>query len=710
MNRLHDLQNQIARANQIYTYGGDSGIDDAVYDALKNELRKLNPSDPLLTAVGAPVPLDSQLQKVRHRHPMGSLNNVTNEEEFLKFHERMLKLGSWQEDEVPRYHLSYKMDGFSMAAFYEDGMLVKAVTRGDGEVGEDITANALRFQGLPAFIRYQDKDKRLRAADGVIGAATQYQTFTGSVRGEVMLDDEAWKRLDPDQQSNPRNLGNGIGRRKDGTDTENLKFYAFRLYNAAGAPLDLFEYNNDDGHPIQTESGMMSSLALLGFNPVTHWSQLDHTEVLKIYKAMQNDGVSGKELVSALGQSPSRDGLPYEIDGLVVKTESILLQEKLGIVSNCPVAQTAFKFPPRGAISQVQSVEISVGHTGNIIPTANLKPVKIGGVMVSRALLCNWDEIKRLDVAVGDLVNVVRRGDVIPKIVEVKLRPANRVAIAEPTTCPSCAQALVRRVGVDGSSSVMQCCVNFDCPAKQLGKIMTWIKKLDIQGLGDVFVEKLFKLEVKNPREPNRRVFLDDVSRLYECWTPEARKILAGVLGESRANKVVEQIEKKRRLTLSQFLGSLGIEGLGRRRVKIVQEKCPKEFDTLEDWTSGKLITMAEAAGLPESAKRIQAHINYTVPLMARLKQAGVEIVAEDAPPVKKEGAMTFCITGTLSQPKDHFHSLMVAKGHTFVTSYKKGIDYLVAADPQSGSIKLQKAAKDGVKVISEAELLELLG
>ena len=283
----------------------------------------------------------------------------------------------------------------------------------------------------------------------------------------------------------------------------------------------------------------------------------------------------------------------------------------------------------------------------------------------------------------------------------IKLEPAH--PIPKPTRCPACDHPVAQRQNIDGESGVMLCCSNANCPARQIGKIKTWIKKLDIQGLGDVFIEKLCVIE-----KPNR--VLSSAADLYRfAQFPWRHHILVHVLGESRAAKVENQIAEKRELTLPQFLGSLGIDGLGRRRVAIVQGKCPGQFDTLGDWTSGKLVAMAEAAGLPRAAKNIYEQIRANTTLIDDLLDVGVTIKSATPVAPKKANAMTICITGKLTEGKAYYYDLAQKAGHQTTDTFNKEVTHLVAADPKSGSAKLVKAAKLGVKVISERELLDLL-
>ena len=686
MTRLIELQNLISRNNQLYFYGGNP-VPDHVYDGWKTELRTLSPEHPLLTEVGAPIPADNAGKEVRHRHPMGSLDNSSNPEQFSDWaagHQAKMPEG-----EEMLFNLSFKADGCSVALFYKDGYLICAATRGDGITGEDITANAVRMKGVPYFVpNYPTQTKRGNLGGDAFG-------FTGSVRGEVVLSNEEWKALDPEELSNPRNLGNGIARRQSGEESERLEFLAFRLFNASGTPVDnsllqLGDYNYD------SESGMLETARLMGFTPVPHISGCTAKEVLEIYQLMQ-----GVPVIREAGSRPCpwlvRDKLPFEIDGLVVKCEPLIYQTKWDAEGRNPVTMTAFKFPARGASTDLLDVEVSVGHTGAIIPTAKLKPVKIGGVTVSSALLCNWQEIERLGICIGDRVAVSRRGDVIPKVEGVAEQGVDRKPIPEPAHCPSCGGKTGRKNG-----GAVTYCLSRHCPAQALGKVTTWIKKLDIQGLGDVYIEALVKAGALTTPA--------DLYKLERLPLTDWMYVGSPVLGESRARAILAEIDKKRKITLNQFLGSLGIEGLGRRRVQIVRQKDPGQFDTLEDWLGIKLAQRANEVGLPGTAADITARLMAAKPLIRDLLSAGVEIVEEQIMnEPQSTGGKVYCLTGKFPQPKAYYHEKITAAGHSHTDTYKKGISALVSANPEIESSKLKKARKEGVRVISAEQLLEEL-
>ena len=647
--RLSELRRLIDAADDAYYTHGSATIEDALYDAWKDELARLDPSDPRLKRVGARTQ-GTLLQKREHTIPMGSLSKATNLGEFQKW---VKGIGAANK----RLHASYKMDGGSFSFEFQNGRLVTAISRGDGLVGEDVTANALKFRGLPAQCRIGDKP------------------FTGFTRGEVILTTEDWsEQVDPDALSNPRNCCVGIARRKNGRQCELLQVFAFRIFDS-------------DGHPLHaTETEQTQLMREMGFNCAPTFTGTPE-QVWQWYLKIQAE----------------RATLPYWIDGIVVKLDNIAEQLALGESDQRPKGQVALKFEAEGAVSCIRGVTISVGHTGAIVPTAAFDPVQIGGTTVTNATLCNWENIRQLNVGIGDKVRVIKAGDIIPRIMEVVEKARDSSSISEPKSCPSCAGEVRRRSNVSGDESTVLYCFNPECPAKLAGKINRFLSSLDILGIGENLVQTLIKdLGVKDSA---------DLYTLRQRRNQLASLKLNGAvrLGEKRADKFLAEVEKRRRLTLKQLLGSLGIFGLGKRRVTLIQQAVPGEFDTLADWLTDKLIRLAELAGVPNIGRRLQEELLAQKPLIQKFLDAGVEIISDGPTPAAKAGALRFCITGSLSQPKSHFEKLIRAKGHDYTDTFSKEVTHLVAADPGSGSSKLQKARKMNIPVISEQELLALL-
>jgi DNA ligase (NAD+) len=654
-NHIEELANKIRNADLAYYNTGETLLEDAAYDALKDELQRLAPDHELLKTVGAAPP--EMLAKVPHSIPMGSLDKAMNKDEFT----------AWIENKGLQHQLltaSLKMDGGSLSLEYKNGRLARAVTRGDGLVGEDITANAQQFKNCPQT-----------------GVKIEGKPFTGFVRAEIILLTEDWKKIDPDLVSNPRNRGNGIARRKDGEQASLLNIYAFRAH---------FE----DGSTIAaSEADMLAALTKAGF-AVAPWHRGNANDAWNFYKENQL----------------ARPTLPYWIDGVVVKLDDIPTQTALGEHDQRPKGQIALKFPAEGAPTVLRSVELTVGHTGTIIPTGKFDPVQLGGTTVSSALLCNWEIIRALDIALGDTITVYKAGDIIPKIKEVTQRTANRIPIDQPATCPICGGPAGHKKNVHGEASTMLYCLNDDCPAKLSGKIDRYIRSLNILGIGDEVLDALCKQDETNPNP-----LLRSPAGLY--LLKNYQKQLAGILmggktrlGEKRAKKILDEIEAKRELTLAEFLGSLGIEGLGKRRVALIQEAVPGQLDTLDDWLAGKLGNpeLAERAGVPNIGPILNEALIGKKHLIAEFLTNGVTIKTTQKQNIRTD-AKSFCFTGASSVPRKELQALVRSKGHIVKDDVSAGLTYLVLADPNSTSSKAVKARKLGTQCISETEFRDIM-
>ena len=707
------LRDRILRAKHAYYCSASPIMSDAEYDALEDQLRALAPDDPVLALVGSPVPPDSILSKARHAIPMGSQSKVNSEAEFR----------TWaQKAEGGLLHASLKGDGASAAAYYENGLLRRVISRGDGEVGEDISANALRFKGLPAW-----------AGCGAVG-------FSGAVRFEVILSVADWTAIDPGRSKNPRNAGNGIMGRKNGEQSEYLSAYAFDLEEIVdGAPRSFV-----------SEADKARRLESLGFMLMPQKLCQDVEEAVRYYRTVVSE----------------REQLPFWIDGVVFKIDNLAVQQRLGQIGGRPKGQVAWKFDSSGAETELIGVVISGGHTGAIIPTGQLRPVDIGGTTVSSVSLVNFDEISRLDIAIGDTVWVIKANDIIPKIVRVSTRPAHRQPIQLPSRCPFCAGAVGWRINSSGEEGAVLECKNAACPKKSTGKIDRWISSLDILGIGDVVLAALrSQLQIEDAA---------DLYRLRENFSALAAISLHAErdlrLGEKRARSILEAIEAKRHLSLSQFLGSLGIEHLGQRRVELMCASAKGELGTLDDWRAGKLRDprVAEAAGVPNMAQRIQDDIDAMAPLIDKMLAHGVRIISSDAARASGnaasasgdatsasgdaasasgdatsasgdaaidgtrgaadgstadtdakveggrpdgDGRRTICISGKLpsGRKKSDYAVPLKSAGYLLVDEVRQGLDILVLADPDSTSAKAQKAIKLGIRIIGERQLEELI-
>jgi len=656
MSKIAQLRNDILKAKQAYYYGSEPLFTDREYDALEDELRQLAPDDPVLKLVGAPVPPDSMLTKASHRIPMGSQSKVNSIAEFKTWHEK---------SGYAVVHGSIKGDGASAAAYYENGLLKQCISRGDGSVGEDITANALKFKGLPAYVSDGDRP------------------FNGAVRIEVILTVADWGVVDPARSKNPRNAGTSIMGRKNGQQSELLTAFAFDL--------------DEQGREFATESEKTDRLAELGFSVIQHQACHTTDEAISFFQRIC-DG---------------RDVLPIWIDGVVLKVNEIAAQRAMGSTSGRPKGQVAWKFDSVGAETTLLGVNVSGGHTGALIPNAELEPVEIGGTTVKSASLANYEEVERLGLAVGDRVWVIKANDIIPKVVRVAEQGVNRQPILPPTQCPFCGGSVGRRKNTGGDEGVIIECQNEDCPKKSHGKIKRWITSVDIQGIGDsVRMALVEQLELEDAADlyllRNKK---DALAALIINQEKDLR------LGEKRAATILEGVEARRELTLSEFLGSLGIDRLGKRRVELMSQAAPGELDTLEHWRSGKLrdLAFAERAGVPNTGVAIQDGLDAMGGLIERMLAAGVivrNIVAAVAA-VSSTGAAlkTVCITGKLpsGKKKSDYAAPLEAAGYRLVDAVEAGLDFLVLAEPNSTSSKAQKARKLNVALISEEELERML-
>jgi DNA ligase (NAD+) len=658
---IQQLRDLILKAKHAYYYSGEPIMSDAEYDALEDQLRQLAPDDPVLALVGSPIPADTILTKARHSIPMGSQSKVNSEAEFIAWALR---------SEGCAIHASLKGDGASAAAYYQRGRLVQAISRGDGTIGEDITANAMRFKGLPAWVGIGE------------------QGFTGAVRFEVILTVEEWTAIDPSRSKNPRNAGNGIMGRKNGHQSDRLTAYAF----------DIDEMVQGQSYRFATEAEKAQRLADLGFNLIPQRLCSDAEQAIAYFREI----------------TEQRETLPFWIDGVVLKMNELGLQERMGVTSGRPKGQVAWKFDSSGAETVLTGVVISGGHTGAIVPTGQLLPVDIGGTTVSSVSLVNFDEIARLDLAVGDSVWVIKANDIIPKVVRVTHRPEHRQPILVPNACPFCGGEVGRRINTGGDEGVILDCRNAACSKKSSGKINRWISSLDILGIGDVVLESMLdQLQIEDAAD--LYTLKGRYNELANLVTHAERDLK---LGEKRATSILEAIEAKRILTLSQFLGSLGLEHLGKRRVEIMIRAAQGELDTLDDWRSGKLRDprVADLAGAPNIASPIQDGIDAMALIIDKMLVNGVEILPpqEDlhgSGESEESKRQTVCISGKLpsGKKKSDYQVQLLAAGYELVDDVSKDLSYLVLADATSTSSKAVKARKIGVPVISEDELAGLL-
>ena len=677
MDRKKILQDSIDRISRVYYYTGKAVLSDDQFDAILNELKGIDPNDPRVTRVGAPIPENTARKEVKHRARQNSLEKVETEADLRVWYE---KHGS------KPLTVELKADGATIIAYYVDGVLDVAVTRGGDEgIGLDTTQNAMKFKGLPKVI----KNKK-----------GEHVNFTGAVRGEAILTYEDYKKLDPTMSGNSRNIGTGIINRDSGEDSELITFLAFNYEVLDGITL---HFDQEDGKLMmaQCEINKLTILHNWGFETMLH----RHCPTL-------DDAIAYWHETDALRKE---DKLSHKIDGIVFKIDDCEYAKQVGFSSGRPVAERVLKFEAPGAITKVIGLTPTVGHTGVQKPTAQLEMVVIDNTEVRSAQLNNWEIITALDIAIGDTVLVRKAKDIIPEIVEVLERPADRVPIPEPTKCYVCGGPAGRVENVGGGISAQTYCLNDDCSAKSIRKIESWCNKNRILGIG--------------PGVLNGMVEKFDMVSPADLYRLEAESLAGiengnGILGISNATKIVANIQGTRKMTLNNFLGSLGIPHLGRRMVAITREKVPGELDTLDDWRSGKIQKID--CGMPNICDPIMEAIGKLAPVIEDLLTF-IEITedaSEKAAPAAIGEAlkgMTFVFTGKIMTDnpetgkryvRKELETKVLLNGGMVDDKIKKSDSsqyVLVQADPESKSSKTVDAKAKGAKIISESQFWEMI-
>ena len=662
--RAAELREQLHRHAYQYYVLDDPLIPDAEYDRMMRELQALEAEYPDLRTPDSPTrrvggkPLDA-FEQVIHRVPMLSLDNALDEEEFRHFDRRVRERLAC--DGPVDYTAEPKLDGLAISLRYQDGVLVQAGTRGDGVHGENVTANVRTIAAIPLRLFGEGYPELLE------------------VRGEIFMPRQGFEALNKrvlkeggKPFANPRNAAAGSLRQLDPKIT-------------AQRPLSFYSYGWGEMSVERLADGYRDSLRRLA-----GWG---------VPVSPEMRAVSGVDACLAYFADigARRDALPYEIDGVVVKVDSLDAQDRLGFVSRAPRWAIAWKFPPREELTVVEAVEFQVGRTGAVTPVARLKPVEVGGVTVSNATLHNIGEVWRKDVRVGDTVFVRRAGDVIPEIVRVVLerRPPGTRPVALPKTCPVCGSDVILPEG----EAIARCTGGLYCPAQRKEALIHFAsrKAMDIDGLGEKLIDQLVeKGLVHNPADLYR-LTLEQLSGLERMGEKSARNLLAA-------------LEKSKSTTLDRFLYALGIREVGEATAK----GLARQFGSLE------AIEQADEEALqqtPDIGPIVAAHIvaffrqRHNREIIERLTgEAGIhwpDIEVADTESLPLAGK-TFVITGKLSQPREHFKALLEAAGARVSGSVSKKTDYLLAGE-DAGS-KLVKAQTLGVTVIREEALPALLG
>lgn len=656
------LREKLRHHEYRYHVLDDPEISDAEYDRLLQKLKKLEAEHPELVTPDSPTqrvgatPREG-FQTVRHKTPMVSLDNAFSFEDLEAFDRRVRELTGREKIE---YVCEHKFDGLSLSLLYEKGKLVRAVTRGDGTTGEDVTPNVKTIRSIPLSI-----DAALLKKAGLQG--------TFEVRGEALMTRKAFEELNEQQEeqggkrfANARNAAAGAVRMLDPsiTASRRLDFFAYYLLV-------------DGRVPKKRHSEVLEALATLHFRASEGWELCNGIEQVEKYVNRWES---------------KREKLPYEIDGIVIKVDEIAMQNELGFTSKAPRWAIAYKYPAHQETTVVNEIKVQVGRTGVLTPVAYLEPVQVGGVTVSRSTLHNMDEIERLGLHAGDTVLVERAGEVIPHVVKVVKHGKEERRFHMPEKCPECGTRIHH---VEGE--VAYRCVNVSCPARRRESLLHFAGRhaMNIDGLGDKLVDQLVE-----------KGLVKDAADLYKLRLED----LAGLerMAEKSAQNLLDEIAASKKNSLARLIYALGIRFVGERTAQLLADHFGS-MDELAKATEEQLKDVTEVG--PKVAEGILEFFSESAnrKLIERLRAAGVNMKSErQAPKSSKFAGKTFVFTGTLAnRTREEAEALVASHGGKPGGSVSKKTSYVVVgSDPGS---KFDKAKSLGVPILDEAQFDKLV-
>ncbi len=664
--RIEKLREKINDLNYKYFVLDQSEVDESVRDSLKRELIELESEFPQYITPDSPTQrvgsvLSGKFKKVPHKYQKKSLSDVFGYEEIREWHKRIRKMVP----EEMEFVCELKIDGLNISVQYEKGIFVRALTRGDGKTGENVTHTVKTIQSVPLKLN---------------------EELDIEVSGEVFLPKKSFIRLNEEQEkkgaalfANPRNAAAGTIRQLDPKI-------------ASGRNLDMFFYHlnvEGDKQYAKTQEGALKTLRKLGL------------KICEYYKKVS----SIDEIVSFCEDwGKHRDSLPFEIDGIVIKVNDLDQQKRLGFTAKAPRYAIAYKFPAQEVSSRIMNIILQVGRTGAITPVAVMKPTLVAGSVVSRATLHNEDEIKKKDIRIGDTVIIRKAGDVIPEVVEVikDLRQGTERKFEFPSECPMCGSPIERKKGM-----AAYYCTNKKCYAVEREKISHFVSKkgFNIDGLGEKVVTQL--MEGGLIRDPADIFFLQ----------PEEVMGLS-LFQEKRTKKLFKSVEESKKIDLDRFLFALGIRYLGEQS-SFDFAKFLKQIDDFRESADIKTLAGTVRDFSPVRIKNIDGvgekmgaaiydwfHDESNIEYLDKLQRAGVELILKEEGGDELEGK-NFVLTGTLeSMTRDQAKGLIKSKGGKVTSSVTKETDFLVAG--ASAGSKLKKAKELGVKIIEEEDFKKL--
>ena len=652
--RAEELRVIIEKNNRLYYDQDAPELEDFEYDALNRELKQIEAEYPELVTASSPTQhvggtASSKFSKVTPAVKMESLQDAFSFDELREFDTRVREAGI-----RPEYVVEAKIDGLSVSLEYRMGQLVRGSTRGDGDVGEDVTANLRTVRSIPLKIK------------------TPLPFL--EVRGEVYMPKSVFASLVTRQEldgekpfKNPRNAAAGSLRQKDSKVT-------------AGRGLDIFVFNVQqiEGAQLSSHKQSLDFLREQGFHTIPFYTRFDNiTDVISELKRI----------------GEIRSGLEYDIDGAVIKVDDFAQRERLGSTSKFPKWAVAFKYPPEEKTTKLVDIEIGVGRTGVLTPTAVFEPVLLAGSTVSRATLHNQDFITEKDIRIGDEVAIRKAGDIIPEVVRVVSHAENSVPYILPSICPSCSAPVIRE---EGEAAVR--CVNPECPAQLLRNVIHFCSRdaMDIEGLGDALVEKFISENL-----------ISNVADIYDITAGEIM-MLEGHQ-EKSAKNLVDAIERSKQNDLSRLLFALGIRHIGQKAAKLLSE----HFGDIDSIIAASEEEIAEIDGFGGIMAKSAAEffsMTQTADLIERLKAAGVNMKSlKEKSDDQRFAGLTFVLTGTLpTLSRKEATEIIENLGGKASSSVSKKTSYVVAGE-EAGS-KLQKATDLGIPVITQDDLLKMAG
>lgn len=667
--RAEELQEELRRHDRLYYVEGSPEISDREYDAKMEELQELEAEHPELRRPDSPTrrvggePVEG-FDTVEHDPPMLSLDNTYDEDELEDWQARLVRLlGTDGALDVLSYVTELKIDGVSISLLYEDGVLVQGVTRGNGEVGDDVTANVKTIRTLPLRL-------------GKDGAQNDDVPRRLQVRGEIYMPKEVFARINREREeagealyANPRNTAAGTLRLQDSREVAKR-----------GLEIVIFQSPTDLG--VETQGDVLERLASFGLPVQEGWGRCEDMAAVHEYIGRWRD---------------DRHDLRYETDGVVVKVDRLDLHDELGRTGKAPRWAVAYKYEAEQAETVVQDIVVQVGRTGALTPVAELEPVQLAGTTVKRATLHNYEDLARKDVRVGDAVILEKGGDVIPKVVRVveEKRPDDAEPFSMPEECPRCGHEVVRLEG-----EVAHRCIHPACPAVASQSIQHFASRnaMDVEGLGEKTVELLLE-----------EGLISDWTDLYELEAEDLESLEGW--GKTSARNLLEEIEKSKERDLADLLHAIGIRFVGQRVATILAEHF-LHLDRLMEASREELEEIEEIG--PKVADSVATFFEdeENRELIERLREAGVSFEQPEPATTDDEGpfaGLTVVLTGTLPTLKrSEAKEKLEAAGARVTGSVSKNTDLVVAGE--SAGSKLDKAEKLGVEVIGEAEMLERLG